>query len=299
MLLFIIYFLVLQHIVECVILFKTYYIIKNKSNTMEIHTKIKRIIDEMKLNNNSFAKLIGVTSTTIDSITVGRLQSDGERKRTKPGFDLLQSIITHCNVNPDYFFGNSDEIFANKTNSEVGLNLPKIITVNEDGEENINFVGVKARAGYLDGYSDPEYMESLPSFSMPMLKNGTYRCFEIKGNSMSTTIHDGDYLFGKYVDNFDDILDGRIYVIISKNDGVVVKRVLNRIRESGKLILKSDNRDGNYPMYSIYAEDILEVWYASMYASKQMPDPINIYEKIHDLESKFYEMEETLRKKLN
>ena len=46
---------------------------------------------------------------------------------------------------------------------------------------------------------------------------------------MSTTIHDGDYLFGKYVDNFDDILDGRIYVIISKNDGVVVKRVLNRI----------------------------------------------------------------------
>jgi len=299
MLLFIIYFLVLQHIMEYVMLVKTYYIIKIKANNMEIHTKIKRIIDEMKLNNNSFAKLIGVTSTTIDSITVGRLQSDGERKRTKPGFDLLQSIITHCNVNPDYFFGNSDEIFTNKTNSEVGLNLPKIITVNEEGEENINFVGVKARAGYLDGYADPEYMESLPSFSMPMLKNGTYRCFEIKGNSMSTTIHDGDYLFGKYVDNFDDILDGRIYVIISKNDGVVVKRVLNRIRESGKLILKSDNRDGNYPMYSIYAEDILEVWYASMYASKQMPDPINIYEKIHDLESKFYEMEETLRKKLN
>jgi len=196
MLLFIIYFLVLQHIMEYVMLVKTYYIIKIKANNMEIHTKIKRIIDEMKLNNNSFAKLIGVTSTTIDSITVGRLQSDGERKRTKPGFDLLQSIITHCNVNPDYFFGNSDEIFTNKTNSEVGLNLPKIITVNEEGEENINFVGVKARAGYLDGYADPEYMESLPSFSMPMLKNGTYRCFEIKGNSMSTTIHDGDYLFG-------------------------------------------------------------------------------------------------------
>ena len=116
---------------------------------------------------------------------------------------------------------------------------------------------------------------------------------------MSTTIHDGDYLFGKYVDNFDDILDGRIYVIVSKNDGVVVKRVLNRIRESGKLILKSDNRDGNYPMYSIYAEDILEVWYASMYASRQMPDPINIYEKIHDLESKYYELEETFKKKLN
>jgi len=266
---------------------------------MDIHTKIRRIIDELKLNNNSFAKLIGVTSTTIDSITIGRLQENGERKRTKPGFDLLQSIIKRCDVNADYFFGNSKEIFNNKAGSEVGLNLPKIITVNENGQENINFVGVKARAGYLDGYSDPEYMETLPSFSMPMLKNGTFRCFEIKGNSMSTTIHDGDYLFGKYVDNFDDILDGRIYVIISKNDGIVVKRVINRIRESGKLILKSDNKDGNYPMYSIYAEDILEVWYASMYASKQMPDPINIYEKLYALESKYFELEETLHKKQN
>ena len=266
---------------------------------MDIHTKIKRIIDELNLNNNSFAKLIGVTSTTVDSITIGRLQADGERKRTKPGFDLLQSIIKKCNVNADYFFGDSKEIFTNKITTEASLNLPKIITVNENGEENINFVGVKARAGYLDGYADPEYMETLPSFSMPMLKNGTYRCFEIKGNSMSTTIHDGDYLFGKYVDNFDDILDGRIYVIISKNDGLVVKRVLNRIRESGKLILKSDNKDGNYPMYSIYAEDILEVWYASMYASRQMPDPINIYDKIHALESKYFELEESLHKKQN
>ncbi len=190
---------------------------------MDIHTKIRRIIDELKLNNNSFAKLIGVTSTTIDSITIGRLQENGERKRTKPGFDLLQSIIKRCDVNADYFFGSSKEIFTNKAGGEVGLNLPKIITVNENGQENINFVGVKARAGYLDGYADPEYMETLPSFSMPMLKNVTFRCFEIKGNSMSTTIHDGDYLFGKYVDNFDDILDGRIYVIISKNDGIVAK----------------------------------------------------------------------------
>ena len=52
-------------------------------------------------------------------------------------------------------------------------------------------------------------------------------------------------------------------------------------------------------MYSIYAEDILEVWYASMYASRQMPDPINIYEKLHALESKYFELEEALKKKLN
>lgn len=258
---------------------------------MEIHEKIKNIIDVLNLNNNSFAKLIGVTSTTIDSITNGRLQENGERKRTKPGFDLINSIIHHCNINPEYLFGSSDEVFNTAQRNSSNYNLPKVITVNEEGRENINFIGVQARAGYLSGYADPEYIEHLPAFSMPMLNEGTYRCFEVKGNSMSTTIHDGDYIFGKYVEDFDDIVDGRIYVIVSKDDGVVVKRVLNRIKESGKLILKSDNRDGNYPIYSINLEDILEVWYAKMYASKQMPDPINIYEKIHELEGKIYELE--------
>jgi len=263
---------------------------------MEIHNRIKHIIDRLELNNNSFAKLIGVTSTTIDSITNGRLQADGNRKKTKPGFDLLNNIIKKCNINSDYLFGSSDAVFINENRATTGLSLPKVISVNEKGEENIQFIGAQARAGYLNGYGDPEYIEQLPSFSMPMLNNGTYRCFEVKGNSMSTTIYDGDLLFGKYIDDFDHILDGRIYVVVSKNDGVVVKRVLNRIKESGKLILKSDNKDGNYPMFSINAEDIIEVWYASMYASRQMPDPINIYEQINTMEAKLFELEELYNK---
>ena len=257
---------------------------------MDIHERLKAIIGNLGLNNNSFARLIGVTSTTIDSITTGRLQPDGSRKRTKPGFDLLKKIMSKCNINPDYLFENSDDMFVSEI--AAGLSMPKVITVNEDGDENVTFIGVQARAGYLNGYGDPEYMENQPSFSMPMLNNGTFRCFEIKGNSMLPTLHDGDMVFGKYVDDFDDIVDGRVHVIVSKNEGVVVKRVINRIKDSGKLILKSDNKDGNYPMFSINAEDVVEVWYASMYASRQMPDPISIFDQLHDVESRLFELEE-------
>ena len=265
---------------------------------MDIHERIKNIISLLDLNNNSFAKQIGVTSTTIDSITNGRLQSNGERKRTKPGFDLLNNIINQCKINTDYLFGTSDTVFTYENTNKNQLGMPKVITINDSGEENVSFIGVQARAGYLNGYGDPEYIENQPSFSMPTLNNGTYRCFEIKGNSMSTTLYDGDLLFGKFTEDFEDIVDGRIYVIVSKNNGVVVKRVLNRIKESGKLILKSDNRDGNYPMYSIDAEEILEVWYASMYASRQMPDPINIYEQLNTMEGRLFELEELYQKTL-
>ena len=64
--------------------------------------KISAIIKEFNLNNYSFSKRIGVTSTTVDSIINGRPQPDGTRKRTKPGYDVLMSIINEFDINPDY-----------------------------------------------------------------------------------------------------------------------------------------------------------------------------------------------------
>ena len=85
---------------------------------------------------------------------------------------------------------------------------------------------------------------------------------------------------------------------MSKNDGIVLKRTINRISERGKLILKSDNTDGNYPTYTMNVEDIMEVWYVTMYASKQMPEPVDIYHRLHELESKVVDLEENLQHKL-
>jgi len=261
-----------------------------------INEKIKLIIDHFALNNNSFAKRIGVTSTTIDSITSGRLQPDGTRKRTKPGYDLLQSIITEFDINPEYLFGENKQMLISSIQSnQTYTGMPQVVAVDQEGEENVVYIPIKARAGYLDGYGDPDYIETLPSFRMPHLTNGTYRCFEVQGNSMVRTFFDGDLVFGKYVEGFDDVKDGRVYVIVSKNDGIVLKRVINRIKERRKLILKSDNKNGNYPTYTIDAEEILEIWYVTMFASKQMPEPVDVYDRLHDLESKIVLLQEQLR----
>ena len=268
-----------------------------KTARMEaINQKVKAIIDHFGLNNNSFAKRIGVTSTTIDSITTGRLQSDGSRKRTKPGFDVLDSIIEEFDINPDYLFGRSPRMLKEATEGSTYTGVPQVVAVDHAGEENVVYVPIKARAGYLSGYGDAEYIESLPSFSMPQLTNGTYRCFEVQGNSMVRTFFDGDLVFGRYVEELSDVKDGRVYVIVSKNDGIVLKRVINRIDERGKLILKSDNKDGNYPTYTIDVEEIMEIWYVTMFASKQMPEPVDVYDRLHELESKISLMEDALRR---
>jgi len=258
-----------------------------------IDEKITAIINHFHLNNYAFSKRIGVTGTTIDSIVNGRPQADGSRKKTKPGYDVLSVIIDEFNINPDYLFGKSDVMIKSEVaHTPTYDGMPKVISTTSQGEENVIYVPVKARAGYLNGYGDADFIETLPAFRMPQLTNGTFRCFEVQGNSMVRTFFDGDMVFGKYVEDFSEIKDGRIYIIISKNDGVVLKRVINRIEARGKLILKSDNKDGNYPTFSITAEDIMEVWYVTMFASKQMPEPLDIYERLHDLESKIVDLEQ-------
>lgn len=260
-----------------------------------IDQKLVAIRDYFHLNNFSFSKRIGVTGTTIDSIINGRPQSDGSRKRTKPGYDVLTAIINEFNINPDYLFNKSPIMLKEDVSQfQTYAGVPQVVSVDQTGDENVVYVPIKARAGYLDGYGDSEYIESLPAFNMPQLNNGTYRCFEVQGNSMVRTFFDGDLVFGKYVEDLRDIKDGRVYIIVSKTEGVVLKRVINRVEERQKLILKSDNKDGNYPTYTINVEDIMEVWYVTMYASKQMPEPVDIYDRLHELESRIVELQDTI-----
>jgi len=260
-----------------------------------ISYKIKKIIEEFNLNNYSFSKRIGVTSTTVDSIINGRPQSDGSRKKTKPGYDVLKAIITEFDINPDYLFGKDEQLFRSDNKSTSYSGMPKVIAVDQAENENIIYVPVKARAGYLNGYGDANFVETLSAFNMPHLRNGSYRCFEIQGNSMSPTFSEGDMAFGKYVEKLNEMKDGRVYIIISKDDGIVIKRVINRIEESEKLVLKSDNKNGDYPSYTINAKEIMEVWDVTLFASKQMPEPVDVYDRLHELESQLVVLKESMK----
>jgi hypothetical protein len=103
-----------------------------------------------------------------------------------------------------------------------------------------------------------------------MFKQGTYRGFEIKGDSM-LPLQSGTIIIGEYQENWADVKIGETYVIISKNDGVVYKRAGNKYKENRKLKLISDNPV--YDPYEISAEDVLEIWKAKAYISTHMPMP--------------------------
>ena len=129
------------------------------------------------------------------------------------------------------------------------------ITVNKDGDNLIEVVTQKVKAGYLNGYADPEYIESLQQISLPFLGSGKYRGFPIEGDSMPPH-EDGSIVIGRYIEKLGDVKDGRTYILITKNEGMVYKR-LNKNKKNA-LVVASDNRF--YPDYEVKVSDIIEIW---------------------------------------
>lgn len=131
------------------------------------------------------------------------------------------------------------------------------ITVDSDNENLIEVVSVKASAGYLLGYDDPEFIEQLEKIKLPFLPTGKHRAFPIKGDSM-LPMKNGSYVVAEFVEDIRNAKSGVSYIVITKNDGLTYKRLYNNIEEDQTFLLKPDNP--NYQPYKIPASEVLELW---------------------------------------
>ncbi len=131
-------------------------------------------------------------------------------------------------------------------------------TVDKKGKELTELVPIKAKAGYLNGYADPEYIGELESTHLPFLpKNRKYRIFQLEGDSMPP-YSAGTYVVGSYMEDWLEVKSTHKYIILSLSEGIVFKVVYNYLKEEESLLLCSTNP--TYEPFRIKAEDILEVW---------------------------------------
>jgi len=143
-------------------------------------------------------------------------------------------------------------------------------TVDRMNRENVELVPKRAKAGYLSGYSDPEFISDLPVFQLPFLSpEKKYRTFQLDGDSM-LPIPDGAWVTGEFVQDWVNIKNGQLCVVLTLNEGLVFKQVYNELTEHHRLKLVSLN-----PMYAPYylaGEEILEVWKFVHYISQDLPE---------------------------
>ena len=213
-----------------------------------------------------------------------------EEERAEPRLDVLELVS-------DIFKVSLDELFLKDLGETKGNYMAKRRAQKlASAPMAIQFVPVKAAAGYLAGYADPEFIDELNTFTLPMLAPGQYRAFEIIGDSMLPT-PSGSVIVGEKVENLEEVKNNAACIVVSRNEGVVYKRVQKNGRQKNKLTLVSDNP--SFHPYTVNAEEILEMWQAQMVISRANTQQRWDMNQLSNIVSDLQEQVITLKKRMN
>ncbi len=206
-------------------------------------------------------------------ITRGRLGAY-EEARNEPPIEILIKLSEYFHVSIDALV--KTDLRKTDLNSLINIGENRTlfpIIIDNDNNDRIEVINHNASAGYLRGYADPDYMEGLPFMQLPFVVTGKHRSFPIKGDSMPP-LATGDYVVGKYVESVEEVIDGRTYILLTKEEGIVYKRLFRVQQESFEL--HSDNKV--YPPYSVNLKDVFEIWefVCSLKISDKKEEEINM-----------------------
>jgi len=217
-----------------------------------LNKNIKYLREHQKFSQAFVAKALGMSRSTFAGYEQGKVD---------PNVSVLKKIAS-------FFRTNVNDLLEKDLGMPLfNQNLQKLnqdknartltVTLSEKKRENIAFVPVSASAGYGQNFDNVEYVRELSGFSLPKHSQGSYRAFEVKGDSMPP-IQEGFIIIGQYVENLRNLKSGKRYVLITKNDGVLFKRVTNEVAKKQQISITSDNPV--YPTSFIKIVDLLEAW---------------------------------------
>jgi transcriptional regulator with XRE-family HTH domain len=241
------------------------------------HLRIKKEIPQREVAEN-----LGITRERYAKYEDGA---------SEPPFEILRKISIFFHVSIDLLLSVNvlkiplDELMKLDDNRIL---LP--IKVDRNEQNLIEIIPHTAKAGYALGYADPEFIENLQQISLPFLRTGKFRAFPVEGDSMPPH-KEGSYIVGKYVENLGQVRDGKTYILLTRNEGIVYKRLNKNGKNS--LMLHSDNT--LYNPYEVKASEVLEVWeYACSIATTEFepldPGTENVMDVLKGLRKEIREM---------
>jgi transcriptional regulator with XRE-family HTH domain len=234
---------------------------------------IKYLRKRKKLSQDQLAAELGISRSKLNAHENGQT--------TNPTLNDLLDFSQYFKVSVDALLktdlGKLPELSMRdlEAGNDVYITGSKIrvlaVTVDKKDKEQVEYVPIKARAGYRAGYSDPEFIASLPKFSMPNLPaHGTFRMFPTIGDSM-LPVPEGSDVLAQYVEDWTTIKKDTPCIVILRGDqDFVFKMVTQNIKEDQTLILRSLNEQ--YKPYTVDVADVLEIWQYYGHYSRTIPE---------------------------
>lgn len=213
--------------------------------------QIKNARFSLDLTQEAFGELLGVKLRTVQS------WENGERNIKEGTVILLQQILSKHN--PTHSVNEPQSLYGIEVNHLDAL---------QSSIMQVPLINQYAYAGYMNGFSDNEYIDSLPKIPFILDKEykGEYLCFEVKGDSMECdtdeSIPEGSILLCRnvkyeywksklHINSWD-------FVIVHRDRGIVVKRILKHDVDNGILTLHSLN--SFYKDYDVHLKDVQQIF---------------------------------------
>lgn len=207
-----------------------------------VRSRMKKYLAYLDISEGNFEKICGLSNGYVSKI--------GDSIRT----NILNRILeSYPDLNTTWLLtGEGAMLKSTKNEAILATNLQT---------DQIPLVSQYAYAGYLCGFADEEYMETLPTISWDVNNEpkGTYLAFEVKGDSMDDrsyeSILDGDVLYCRRLK--ESLWEYKLhfnvwdFVIVHKTDGILVKRIINHDVKTGDITIHSLN--------SLYEDRIINI----------------------------------------
>lgn len=191
--------------------------------------------------------------TSIEGITKSMLDKLRQGIVTEVSIKILMPFIeAYPQVNVNYILTGRGSMFNQEQEANVTDNTKsdaKFIDANVTIL--VPLVNQYAYAGYLNGYQDNTYMDSLPTipFMTDHEMRGNYIAFEVKGDSMNNGTEEsyleGDRLFCREIPQHLWV-DSKLHIrkwdfVIVHEDGILVKRIIDHDVQNHTITVHSLN----------------------------------------------------------
>jgi phage repressor protein C with HTH and peptisase S24 domain len=218
------------------------------------------------LSQASFAAKLGLTRELINKIeseripitkrTIKRVQSFLEAAPFSQEVKILGKSATDVKKSTQPYFIERRDLKAQPASYQVPL------------------VAIKAQAGYVRGFEQVDFVNTLDQYSLPPGVNPTgaiWRYFEIDGDSMEPSMSSGDVVLATMVpeEDWNDIKNFNVYIILTE-DQLLIKRLYRKSEKEWVLI--SDNEEAN-PQVLIDAEKVKQLWLFRRHIRTKIPQP--------------------------
>lgn len=224
---------------------------------MEAWKRVEFIIEKEGLNKNSFSKAIGISN----NVTITRIINE-HRTPSRATCEKIVSAFPAYNL--EWLLTGEGNMLTDAPSQTYHSNARP---VDDLSYMNVPVIHIKAQCGYLAGYGDTEYIDTLPTMPVIVDKtyHGKYRIFEAEGDSMDDNsrlaICDGDKVLAREVRR--DLwlpklhINDWYFVIIHRTKGISIKQITAQDNK-GNITCHSLNELFND--YTVNLDDVVEIY---------------------------------------